>query len=107
MKSYVFDIDGTICTNTSGRYEAAKPIECRIKKINQLYNAGCTITLYTARGMGRHNNNQKLAIDHFYDLTKRQLDTWGVLYHNLFLGKPSGDIYIDDKGISDEQFFGN
>jgi len=25
----------------------------------------------------------------------------------LFLGKPSGDIYVDDKGIKDEEFFSN
>ena len=39
--------------------------------------------------------------------TKQQLEKWGVKYHKLFLGKPSGDIYIDDKGIKDEDFFGN
>jgi hypothetical protein len=25
----------------------------------------------------------------------------------LILGKPSGDIYVDDKGINDENFFAN
>ena len=57
--------------------------------------------------MGRHNNNQELAHREFYDFTKSQLDKWGVHYHELFLGKPSGDVYIDDKGVSDGQFFGN
>ena len=38
-------------------------------------------------------------------LTEEQLERWGVKYHQLFLGKPSGDIYIDDKGIKDEDFF--
>ena len=33
----------------------------------------------------------------FYKLTKKQRD-WGVKHHGLFMGKPSGDIYIDDKG---------
>ena len=41
----------------------------------------------------------------FYDLTVKQLHAWGVKYHQLFLGKPSGDIYVDDKGIRDEDFF--
>ena len=107
MKSYVFDIDGTICTNTFGLYEKAEPIRDRIEKINKLYSQGCRITFYTARGMGRHNNNQELAHREFYDFTKSQLDKWGVHYHELFLGKPSGDAYIDDKGVSDGQFFGN
>ena len=34
---YCFDIDGTICTNTNGDYESAKPIENRINLINDLY----------------------------------------------------------------------
>ena len=45
--------------------------------------------------------------DKFYDLTREQLNNWGVKYNQLFLGKPSGDVYIDDKGIKDEDFFGN
>jgi site-specific DNA-adenine methylase len=28
-------------------------------------------------------------------------------YHELFLGKPSGDYYIDDKGINSDEFFKN
>ena len=34
----------------------------------------------------------------FYDFTRMQLFEWGVKFHDLFLGKPAGDIYIDDKG---------
>ena len=37
--------------------------------------------------------------------TKNQIEEWGIKYHELFLGKPSGDIYIDDKGEKDEDFF--
>ena len=29
----------------------------------------------------------------------------GAKHHQLFLGKPSGDYYIDDKGVNDEDFF--
>ena len=105
--TYVFDIDGTICTNTNGDYESAKPDLNRIEKINNLYDAGHTIVFQTARGMGRFENDAKTATDKFYDLTKEQLDNWGVKYNQLFLGKPSGDIYIDDKGIKDEDFFRN
>jgi len=102
---YVFDIDGTICSNTYGDYESAQPIQNRIDKVNKLYDAGNTIVFLTARGMGRSGNSQALAYKLFYDLTKKQLDQWGAKHHNLFLGKPSGDFYIDDKGVSDAQFF--
>jgi hypothetical protein len=105
LKTYVFDIDGTICSITKGNYGFALPYTGRIKKINKLYEEGNTIIYQTARGMGRHNNNVSLAVSEFYEFTKLQLDNWGVKYHQLFLGKPSGDIYIDDKGVKDEDFF--
>lgn len=104
---YVFDIDGTICTQSPSDYSSAKPYQDRIKKINQLYEAGHTILFSTARGMGRNNNDITLANTQFYDLTKRQLEEWGVKYHQLFLGKPAADFYIDDKAVNDEQFFSN
>ena len=103
--NFIFDIDGTICTQSNPDYENAKPFVERIAKINQLYIDGHTIIFQTARGMGRSNNNQKEAINLMYEFTKKQLDGWGVKYHELFLGKPAGDIYIDDKGVSDEDFF--
>jgi len=104
--TYVFDIDGTICKKASDvDYEFSEPIRERIQKINNLYDSGHTIIMQTARGMGRHNNNQQKAIENFYDLTTHQLNKWGVKYHELFLGKPAADFYIDDKGIKDEDFF--
>ena len=103
--TYVFDIDGTICTNTYGDYEKATPYKQRIEKINDLFNDGHVIILHTARGMGRHDNNSNLAYEDFYQLTKQQVIEWGVKHHHLFLGKPAGDIYVDDKGVNDEKFF--
>tara|TARA_R100001163_G_C5025400_1_gene167083 strand:+ start:502 stop:822 length:321 start_codon:yes stop_codon:yes gene_type:complete len=103
--TYVFDIDGTICTLSDGKYENSKPIYDRISRVNQLYDLGNTIVFQTARGMGRHKNKRDLAISDFYDFTKNQLDSWGVKYHQLFLGKPAGDVYVDDKGIKDIEFF--
>ena len=102
---YVFDIDGTICTQAAPHYEQAKPLSKRINKINSLYDEGHIIICYTARGMGRHHNNMLLAIQDFYELTAQQLKEWGVKHHHLFLGKPNGDCYIDDKGIRDADFF--
>ena len=103
--TYVFDIDGTICTATDGKYETAQPLEDRIEVINKLYDAGNTIIFQTARGMGRSGNNAGYANRAFYELTRQQLIDWGVKFHDLFLGKPAGDFYIDDKGIKDENFF--
>lgn len=104
---YVIDIDGTICSITDGKYDDAVPNEDRIAKINKLYDEGNQIIYLTARGMGRSGNNADLAKKIFYELTRNQLDRWGCKYHKLFLGKPSGDYYIDDKGMNANEFFGD
>ena len=103
--TYVFDIDGTICSNTGGDYDKAEPLQERIDKINQLHADGHVIVFQTARGMGRSGNSFVYAHEAFYDLTRQQLLKWGVKFDSLFLGKPAGDFYIDDKGISDGDFF--
>ena len=105
--TYVFDIDGTICTKTDGDYESAEPLTDRINMVNKLYDEGHRIVFQTARGMGRSANNIGYANRAFYNLTRQQLIEWGVKFHSLFLGKPAGDFYIDDKGIRDEDFFRN
>jgi hypothetical protein len=103
---YVVDIDGTICTLiTNGDYSNALPLHDRIDKINKLYDEGNYIVYLTARGMGRYNNDAKLAKARFYEITELQLRLWECKYHELFLGKPSGDYYIDDKGINSNDFF--
>lgn len=103
--TYVFDIDGTICSKTDGDYAQARPLHDRIKQVNCLYDEGHTIIFLTARGMGRSNNSAAYAHSAFYELTRNQLLDWGVKFNGLYLGKPSGDIYVDDKGVKDEDFF--
>jgi hypothetical protein len=108
LKTYVIDIDGTICDNGSCetcKYEGSTPIKDRIDIINQLYDEGNTIKYFTARGMGRYKDDSEKAKEKFYNLTKMQLKIWGCKYHELILGKPSGDIYIDDKGVNVSDFF--
>jgi hypothetical protein len=106
--TYVFDIDNTICRKEKDTdYTSSTPLYDRIDKINYLYDSGNTIIFHTARGMGRHNNDIDAATKQFYNMTKAQLSQWGVKYHTLFMGKPSGDIYVDDKGMRDEDFFRN
>lgn len=89
---YCFDIDGTLCTNTDGDYELAQPDAARIGRVNALYDEGHRIVLYTARG-------STTGID-WREFTEQQLASWGVRYHQLFLGKPQADVYIDDRGMS-------
>lgn len=105
MKSYVFDIDGTICSLTEGNYFSAQPFKSRIRMINELYEQGHFIVYQTARGMGSSGNNVDQAKQKWETLTKSQLIEWNAKHHLLFMGKPAGDIYIDDKAVSDKDFF--
>jgi dTDP-glucose 4,6-dehydratase len=73
------------------------PFPERISKVNALYEAGSNILIYTARGT-------VTGID-WRPLTEKQLAEWGVKYHELRLGKPFADIYIDDRAMSDGDFF--
>ena len=49
--------------------------------------------------MGRNNDNIKKAKSQGYQKTFRQLKSWGLNFHKLKFGKPSFDIYVDDKSI--------
>lgn len=89
---YCFDIDGTICNNTDGNYEDAAPLFDVIDKVNKLFKDGNIIYLYTARGATTSIDWRKV--------TELQLTNWGVKYHKLFFGKPTADLYIDDKCIN-------
>ena len=97
---YCFDLDNTLCSDTNGEYEKATPFKERIEKVNEMYDNGDTIIIETARG-------SVTKID-WYEMTKNQLETWGVKYHRLRVGeKIYADYYIDDKAIGDNTFFKN
>jgi capsule biosynthesis phosphatase len=103
--NYVFDLDGTLCTNTNGDYKSASPLTERILHVNKLYELGHTVIIFTARGMNTYSGDIKKVYEIYYDFTKNQLEKWNVKYTQLILGKPAGDIYIDDKGVKDEDYF--
>jgi uncharacterized HAD superfamily protein len=86
------DIDGTICETSGMDYEYAIPFRSRIEQINKLFDEGHEIIYWTARGSGTGR-------DH-YDMTKRQLEKWGVKYTKFMVGKPVYDLFICDKSIN-------
>ncbi len=100
MKIFV-DIDETICITAGNPHEArdyvlAEPIIENIEAINSFYDAGHEITYWTARGT-------MTGID-WRKETENQLCLWGARYHNLILGKPAYDLYIDDKSINTKRW---
>ena len=95
MKIIYVDIDGTICNTNGVDYTNSEPKYEQIYKINRLYDEGNTIIYWTARGT-------VTKID-WSDLTKNQLDEWGVKYHDVRIGKPQYDLWIDDKSMRIEE----
>ena len=101
IKTICFDIDNVICkTNSSHDYKKSKPKKKIIKFINELFNLGYTIKIYTARYMGRSNENYMKVKKKYFEATKLQLNSWGLNYHKLYMGKPDFDLFIDDKALN-------
>ena len=96
-KTFCFDLDNTICKTSKNNYKSSKPIKKSILIINSLYNSGHIIKIFTARYMGRTNDDQIKSRKKIYKLTLGQLKKWNVKFHKLFISKPSADLYIDDK----------
>lgn len=95
--TYIFDLDGTLCTHEKD-YSKAKPLQKRIDFVNKLYDDGFGIIIDTARG--------SITKEDHLELTRKQLKEWGVKYHQVRVGvKFFGTHYVDDKGLSDKQFF--
>lgn len=104
MSCYCFDLDQTLCdTVIKGNYDTAYPFEDRIKEVNDLYDAGHTIWIFTARGMS--NLDVAEAYDKVFIKTKEELIEWGVKHHRLIMGKPPYDHFIDDKAYNSEDWF--
>ena len=61
-----FDLDGVICKTIKNYYSKSLPIKENIKFINFLFEKGFIIKIYTARGMGRSNDNVAIAKKKFY-----------------------------------------
>lgn len=97
MKTYIVDIDNTICRTNGSDYHNSEPFTERINRINELYNQGHRIIYWTARG----GNS---GID-WTELTRQQLSGWGCLFHEIRMRKPVYDIWIDDKAINSEEYF--
>ena len=95
--NYYIDLDNTLCRTNGNDYENSTPIQERIDYVNLLKRNGNNITIWTARG-------SKSGIN-YEELTRKQLVEWNIEYDKLLLGKPSYDIYIDDKSFNVDSFW--
>lgn len=93
-RTFCFDLDGTLCTNTYGDYEEAEPFPWAIARVNALARAGNRIIIFTARG-------SSTGVD-WEPTTRDQLERWSVKYDELRLGKPTADVFVDDRAYPAE-----
>lgn len=104
QKIIAVDLDETLCTGSKpyshlgiGKYSYCVPIQKNIDKVNKFYNEGHTIIIYTSRGMGTLGGDLGVIYNTLYEPTKRDLERWGVKFHQLVFGKIYFDVLIDDK----------
>jgi CMP-N-acetylneuraminic acid synthetase len=93
QQTFVFDIDGVVAhLSPDNNYSLAQPNLEVINKINDLFDSGHYIILFTARGSKTGKNWQSI--------TKQQMNEWNVRYNEIRFGKPFADYYIDDRMLS-------
>ena len=92
----VIDIDGTILEEkTVKERPKAIPLPGAVHAVNKLYEMGHIIIIHTARP------------ESDLELVSEQLDKYGIKYHHLALGKPAGDIFIDDRAFTFKNWVGD
>lgn len=89
----IIDLDGTIFSEerTFSR-SLAKPLRGAVRSINALYKEGHRIILYSSRSWQE------------YEMTEHWLRHFKVKYHQLYMGKPVGDVWIDDRALRFENW---
>ena len=92
----VIDLDGTILEEkTVKERPKAIPLPGAVDAVNKLYEMGHVIIIYSARP------------ESDLELVSEQLERYGIKYHHLILGKPAGDIFIDDRAFTFKSWTGN
>jgi len=106
-KIIAFDLDEVICFRPSGydhlgplKYDYCQPNPDVISLLNEFYEEGHRIVIYTARGMEYYKGDISQIYSGLYLKTFNQLESWGVKFHQLVMGKIQYDVLIDDKVLN-------
>lgn len=103
FKRIVVDIDDTISFTTNRDWENATPNIELINKLNKLYDEGWEINFVTARGSLSCNSREEAELK-FGPGIKLWFLKHNVKYHSLSFDKKLAAYYVDDKGITPEDF---
>jgi len=99
-------MDGTLCDEShNGDYANAIPYQHAIDRVNELYRERdefghrlWKIVIQTARYMKRQHGQQEKAHQAGYVELQDWLVGNGVKFDQLYFGKASGAIYVDNRG---------
>ena len=104
-KRLIVDFDDTLAFTKNRDWTNAKPNTTLIKKLNKLTNEGWIVDIFTARGSISCKTRQE-AEEKYGEQIRAWLEYHEVNYNMLSFDKPLGAYYIDDKGITPEDFIG-
>ena len=98
----VIDLDGVICElkKPSQTYMDVSPNHEMISKMREWREDGHYLIIYTGRHMRTCDGDVSEVIKKIGPVTSDWLDKWDVPFDEIHYGKPYGDIYIDDLGIT-------
>lgn len=101
----IVDFDDTLCLHPPGDTSdilGGIPNTALIKRLNELFDKGYEISIFTARGHFSAPSRED-AIAMYRPKIKEWLEIHGVKYTDLSFNKPYGIIYIDDKSIRPDE----
>lgn len=100
----VFDLDDTICISRNRDYENAIPVSHVIQKMKAMKDDGWEIVIYSSRGQVSCKGDIALIEQKNRKTAENWLKRNNVPYDQLIFGKPIADVYVDDKGMSVNDF---
>ena len=98
----VLDLDGVICSlkKPNETYLEVQPNEDVISKMREWKKDGHYLIIHTGRHMKTCDGNVEEVIKKIGPVTSEWLKKWDVPFDEIHYGKPYGDVYIDDLGIT-------
>lgn len=101
MKRILIDVDGTLCETRQPHecYKNVKIKEGAAEALKEWKAQGHYIIIYTARNMGKYNNNIGLIIANQAPILQEWLKRHEIPYDELHFGKPLADVFIDDRAV--------
>ena len=103
-KTAIFDVDNTILVTQNRDYANSQPKMEVIEGMRALKEAGWFIYLHTARGMGRSNGDIGSVAEDVFNEIKTFCEKFEVPYDAIQVGKPWGNLYVDDLAMRPDEF---